>query len=93
MASANAALDRRFGVVLVDVDPRTLSLDPERVEEAIIPEKTRAIMPVHLFGQPADMSALQAIARKNDLKVIEDAAQAHGAIHASRKVGSIGKAI
>jgi len=92
IASANAALDRRFGVVLVDVNPKTLSLDPQRVEEAIIPGKTRAIMPVHLFGQPADMSALQAIARKNDLKLVEDAAQAHGAIHELGMVGSLGDA-
>lgn len=90
VASANAVLDRRFGVALVDVDPKTLSLDPERVEEAIVAGKTRAIMPVHLFGQPADMSALQTVARKHGLKVIEDAAQAHGAIHELGMAGSLG---
>src|SRR5207253_5292608 len=58
IASATAPLDRRLGVVLVDVDPDTLLLDPKRVEEAIIPGKTRAIMPVHQFGQPANMTAL-----------------------------------
>jgi dTDP-4-amino-4,6-dideoxygalactose transaminase len=65
IASATAPLDRRFGVVLVDVDPATLLLDPQRVEEAIIPGCTRAILPVHLFGQPADMTALHAIAKKH----------------------------
>ena len=78
IASATAALDRRFGVAFVDVDEGTLNLDPERVEEAIIPWH-RAIMPVHQFGQPADMTSLQAIAQKHGLKTIEDAAQAHGA--------------
>ena len=57
IASATAPLDRRFGVAFVDVDPGTLLLDPKRVEEAIVPGKTRAILPVHLFGQPADMTA------------------------------------
>jgi dTDP-4-amino-4,6-dideoxygalactose transaminase len=92
IASATAALDRRFGVVCVDVDRATLLLDPARVEEAIIPGKTRAIMPVHLFGQPADMTALRAIADKHDLKLIEDAAQAHGAAWESGPVGSLGDA-
>src|SRR5262249_24706777 len=76
IASATAPLDRRFSVAFVDVDPRTLLLDPARVEEAIIPGKTRPLMPVHLFGQPADMTALNAIAKKHGLKILEDAAQA-----------------
>jgi dTDP-4-amino-4,6-dideoxygalactose transaminase len=92
IASATAALDRRFGVAFVDVDPGTLLLDPARVEEAIIPGKTRAIMPVHLFGQPSDMTALRAIAKKRDLKIVEDAAQAHGAVWESGPVGSLGDA-
>src|SRR5439155_15740042 len=92
IASATAPLDRRFGVALVDVDPGTLLLDPARVEEAIIPGKTRAIMPVHLFGQPAEMTALRAIAKKHGLKIVEDAAQAHGAALASGPVGSLGDA-
>jgi dTDP-4-amino-4,6-dideoxygalactose transaminase/predicted dehydrogenase len=79
IASATAALDRRFGVVFVDVEPDTLLIDPKRVEEAIIPGKTRAIMAVHLFGQPAGMRALLEIAKRHDLKIVEDAAQAHGA--------------
>jgi dTDP-4-amino-4,6-dideoxygalactose transaminase/predicted dehydrogenase len=92
IASANAALDRRFGIALVDVDPQTLNLDPARVEEAIIPGKTRAIMPVHLFGQPADMARLREIARRHSLALIEDAAQAHGAIHELGKAGGLGDA-
>lgn len=92
IASANAALDRRFGVAFVDVDPGTLLLDPKRVEEAVIPGKTRAIMPVHLFGQPADMTALRAIADKHGLKIIEDAAQAHGAVWQDGPAGALGDA-
>jgi len=92
IASATAALDRRFGVAFVDVDPETLLLDPARVEEAIVPGKTRAIMPVHLFGQPADMTALRGIADRHGLKVVEDAAQAHGAVWESGPVGSLGSA-
>jgi dTDP-4-amino-4,6-dideoxygalactose transaminase/predicted dehydrogenase len=90
IASAFAALDRRCGVVLVDVDPGTLNIDPARVEEAIDPARTRAIMAVHLFGQPAEMVALREIARRHSLKLIEDAAQAHGAIHELGPVGSLG---
>jgi dTDP-4-amino-4,6-dideoxygalactose transaminase len=90
IASATAPLDRRFGVAFVDVDPETLLLDPARVEEAIIPGKTRAVMPVHLFGQPANMTALRTIAKNHDLKVVEDAAQAHGAVWESGPVGSLG---
>ena len=92
IASATAVLDRRFCVVLVDVDPETYLLDPKRVEEAIIPGKTRAIMAVHLFGQPADMTALTDIAKRHSLVLLEDAAQAHGAIHELGRVGSIGEA-
>jgi dTDP-4-amino-4,6-dideoxygalactose transaminase len=90
IASANAALDRRFGVVFVDVEPDTLLIDPKRVEEAVVPGKTRAIMPVHLFGQPSNMTALRDIARRHNLKVIEDAAQAHGAAWETGPSGSLG---
>jgi dTDP-4-amino-4,6-dideoxygalactose transaminase len=92
IASATVPLDRRFGLVFVDVEPGTLLLNPTGVEEAIIPGKTRAIMPVHLFGQPADMTALRAIARRHGLKILEDAAQAHGAAWESGPVGSLGDA-
>lgn len=92
IASATAPMDRRFGVCFVDVKEDTLLLDPQRVEEAIVPGKTRAIMPVHLFGQPCDMTALRAIAQKHGLKIIEDAAQAHGAEWEGRTTGSWGDA-
>jgi dTDP-4-amino-4,6-dideoxygalactose transaminase len=90
IATATAALDRRFGLVLVDVEADTMLLDPRRVEEAITPGKTRAIMPVHLFGQPANMTALRDIARRNNLKLIEDAAQAHGSMWETGPSGSLG---
>jgi dTDP-4-amino-4,6-dideoxygalactose transaminase len=92
VASATCALDRRFGVAFVDVDPGTLNLDPQRVEAAIVAGKTRAILPVHQFGQPADMTALRLIARKHGLKIIEDAAQAHGAVWETGPAGSLGDA-
>jgi dTDP-4-amino-4,6-dideoxygalactose transaminase len=92
IATATVPLDRRFGIAFVDVDFATLLLDPARVEEAIVPGKTRAIMPVHLFGQPADMTALRVIAKKHGLKILEDAAQAHGAVWESGPVGSLGDA-
>lgn len=80
--------------VLVDVDPDTFNIDVKAVERAITP-KTKAIVPVHLFGQCADMDALMELAEKHDLYVIEDNAQAIGAIHTSRdgkkqKAGTIG---
>ncbi len=92
IASASTVLDRRFGVALVDVDEHTYTLDPKRVAEAIVPGKTRAIMAVHLFGQPADMTALRDIAKRHSLVLLEDAAQAHGAIHELGRAGAIGDA-
>lgn len=75
--------------ILVDVREEDALIDPARVEAAITP-RTRAIMPVHLFGQCADMTALRDIARRRGLKIIEDAAQAHGASHAGAWAGAIG---
>lgn len=75
--------------VFVDIDLDTYNLDPNEVEAAITP-RTRAIMPVHLYGQPADMAALMDIAGRHHLRVIEDAAQAHGAEHRGQRCGSIG---
>jgi dTDP-4-amino-4,6-dideoxygalactose transaminase len=75
--------------VLVDVDPRTLTMDPSALEAAITP-RTRAIIPVHLYGRPADMDPILAIARRHGLVVIEDAAQAHGAEYKGRRAGSLG---
>jgi len=77
--------------VFVDVDPDTFNMDPAKIEEAIT-EKTKVIMPVHIAGNPADMDAIMAIAKKHNLKVIEDAAQAHGAEWDEKKVGALGNA-
>ncbi len=77
--------------VPVEPDERTYNIDPARIEDAIT-FKTKAIMVVHLYGQPADMDPINAIAVKYNLKVIEDCAQAHGARYKGRKVGSLGDA-
>jgi dTDP-4-amino-4,6-dideoxygalactose transaminase len=77
--------------VAVDVDSRTFNLDPRKVGEAIS-LRTAALIPVHLYGQPADMDPLLDLARRYGLKIIEDAAQAHGARYKGRRVGSIGDA-
>jgi dTDP-4-amino-4,6-dideoxygalactose transaminase len=90
IASATSCLDRRFGVCLVDVDPDTMMLDPACVEAAIVRGRTRAVMPVHQFGHPADLTTLLGIAQRHGLKIIEDAAQAHGAEWESGKVGALG---
>lgn len=81
--------------LLVDVDERTLTLSPQRLEEALAQNKhqrLKAIIPVHLYGQPADMAAILSIAQKQGLRVIEDCAQAHGATIGGRKVGTWGDA-
>jgi len=77
--------------VFVDIDPKTYLMDPSLVERAITP-KTKAIIPVHIYGQMVDMDPIMDIARKRGLKVIEDACQAHGATYKGRKAGSIGDA-
>jgi dTDP-4-amino-4,6-dideoxygalactose transaminase len=77
--------------VFVDVEEKTYNLDPAKLEAAITP-KTKGVIPVHLFGQMADMDPIMEIARKRNLFVIEDASQAHGAEYKGKKAGSIGVA-
>jgi len=77
--------------VPVEPDERTYNIDPGRIEAAIT-EKTKAIMPVHLYGQPADMDPILEIAAKHHLRVIEDAAQAHGARYKGKRTGGLGDA-
>lgn len=77
--------------VLVDIEPATYTLDPFLIEPAIT-ARTRAILPVHLYGHPADMDAILAVARRHDLIVVEDCAQAHGARYKGRMVGSLADA-
>lgn len=89
VATGNAILHAGFKPVFVDIQRETLNINPELIEKAIT-DKTRAIMPVHLMGKPADMDAINAIAKKHNLYVIEDAAEAHGAIYKGKKVGTLG---
>lgn len=89
VASVAAVLYAGARPVLVDIDPRSFNMDPGAIEAAITP-RTKAILPVHLYGQSADMDPIMEIARRHGLVVIEDAAQAHGAKYKNRPVGSIG---
>ena len=75
--------------VLADIDPAAYTIDPARIEAAITP-RTKAIIPVHLYGLPADLDAIRSIAQRHNLKVIEDCAQAHGATYRGRRVGAWG---
>ena len=75
--------------IFADIDPKTYNLDPARIEEKIT-EKTKAILPVHIAGLPADMDRIDAIAKKHGLIVIEDACQSHGAEYKGRKTGTLG---
>jgi perosamine synthetase len=89
IAVANAVLQVRATPVFAEIDPVTLNLDPASVEQAVTP-RTRAILVVHTFGIPAEMDALQAIARRHNLPLIEDASEAIGAQFQSRRAGSFG---
>lgn len=89
LATATAVVEANAIPVFADIDLETFNLDPAAVEAAITP-RTRAIIPVHMGGQPADMQSLMAIARKHNLVVIEDAAHAHGAACNQKPAGSIG---
>ncbi len=90
VASANCILFERARPVFVDIDPETLNVDAEKIEEKITP-RTKALLPVHVFGQPCDMDKLIAIAAKYDLPVIEDACEAIGAEYKGRKAGTFGR--
>ncbi|MDI9561149.1 MAG: DegT/DnrJ/EryC1/StrS family aminotransferase, partial [Pseudomonadota bacterium] len=89
IATSEAITAAGARVVFVDINPTTYNIDVTKIEEKVS-SKTRAIIPVHLYGQPADMDPILAIAKKYNLKVIEDAAQAHGAEYRGRRIGSIG---
>jgi len=75
--------------VFVDIEPDTYNIDPESFQAAIT-KKTKAVIPVHIYGQPADMDEIAAIARKHGIKIVEDAAQAHGARYKGKRAGSLG---
>lgn len=90
VATANAVLHAQAKPVFVDIDPFNLCIDPASIEKAITP-RTKAIMPVHLYGHPADMKTIMQIAERHKLIVIEDAAEAHGAKAYSKTVGGWGK--
>ena len=92
-ASVSAILRAGATAVLADIDPVTFNLSPEAVEKILEGERGRevkAILPVHLYGQTADMDPIREIARRHDLLVIEDAAQAHGATYRNKRAGSLG---
>jgi dTDP-4-amino-4,6-dideoxygalactose transaminase len=91
IATAEAVTRTGHNVVFADVDAVTYTLDPADVERRINP-RTRAIVAVHLYGHPCDMVALDALARRYDLKIVEDCAQAHGAEYGGRRVGGFGAA-
>lgn len=89
IASANSVLYVGARPVFVDIDPRTFNLDVTQIEAAITP-KTKAILPVHLFGLSCEMDAIEAIAKKHNLVIIEDACQSHGGTYKGKKLGSFG---
>jgi dTDP-4-amino-4,6-dideoxygalactose transaminase len=91
LATVAAILGTGATPVLVDVDPVHRTMDAAELEAAVT-SRTKAVVPVHLYGQPADMDAIMAVAQRHNLKVIEDCAQAAGARHRGRRVGSIGDA-
>lgn len=89
IATANAVAYTGAKPVMVDIEPDTWCIDPECIRKSLT-EKTKAIIPVHLYGHPADMDAINEIAKEYNLYIIEDAAEAHGAEYKVKKVGSLG---
>jgi dTDP-4-amino-4,6-dideoxygalactose transaminase len=89
VATAAAIYYAGARAVLVDIDPQTYTLDPARLEAAITP-KTRAVIPVHLYGQTANMAPILEIAERHGIMVLEDACQAHGAEYRGRRAGALG---
>ncbi len=90
-ATAEAILYTGARPVFADIEPETFNLDPRAIA-SVLTDAARAVMPVHLFGHPADMDPILSIAAEHDLAVIEDAAQAHGALYKGRPVGAVGHA-
>lgn len=88
VATGNAVIHAGFKPVFVDIDRQTLNIDVDRIEAAIT-DKTRAIMPVHLMGKPADMDTINTIAKRHRLYVVEDAAEAHGALYKGKPAGAL----
>ena len=88
-ATSQAILAHHGIPIFVDIDPETMNMDPAKIEEKIS-ERTKALLPVHVHGLPADMDAINAIAKKHNLKVIEDSAQAAGATYKGRNAGVLG---
>lgn len=89
VATSNAVLHAAALPKFADIDLATYTIDPDKIE-SIISDRTRAVIPVHLYGHPADMDPINEISDKKNLYVIEDACQAHGALYKNRKVGSLG---
>lgn len=87
--TGNAVLHAGFTPVFVDIKKETLNINAEKIEE-VITDKTRAIMPVHLMGKPADMDVINRIAKQHNLYVVEDAAEAHGAVYKGKNAGTLG---
>jgi dTDP-4-amino-4,6-dideoxygalactose transaminase len=89
VATGNAVLQAGLKPVFVDIDPKTLNIDPTKIEKAIT-RRTKIILPVHLMGKPAEMDAIQDIAARYKLFVVEDAAEGYGAVYKGKRVGAMG---
>jgi dTDP-4-amino-4,6-dideoxygalactose transaminase len=89
IASSEAITQTGARVVFVDINPKTYNIDTGKIENKIT-ARTKAIIPVHLYGQPVDMDPILSLAKKHNLKIVEDCAQAHGALYKGRTIGSIG---